>query len=153
MPSSYPAWLCIRAVWKSKKLDFTKAQVDPMDALKNKHICILRYYFWWKTLLANEKTWVLPKYTRFSKTPNKNQRGDLWLKEILNCFSSGILENLVYFGKTHVFEFSNVKMDVLEYCNILGKFVFVRSHEIFLIFLENQHFWFSTCPNMDHLQD
>ena len=29
-----------------KKWIFTIAQVDPMDAHKNKHICILRYCFW-----------------------------------------------------------------------------------------------------------
>ena len=49
----------------------------------------------------------------------------------------GVLENLVYFGKTHVFAFSNVKMDVLEYLNILGEFVFVSTHEICLNILEN----------------
>ena len=52
---------------------FTIAQVDPVEAHKNKHICVLRYCFWWKTALENAKTWVLAKYTRFFKTPNRNQ--------------------------------------------------------------------------------
>ena len=30
----------------------------------------------------------------------------------------------MYFGKTQIFAFTNVKMDVLEYLSILGEFVF-----------------------------
>ena len=66
-------WPVVGRFENLKNWIFTKAQVDPMDAHTNKHICILRNCFWWKTALENAKTLVLPKYTRFSKTPNRNQ--------------------------------------------------------------------------------
>ena len=44
-------------------------------------------------------------------------------------------------------ELCNVKMDVLEYLNILGEFVFVRPHEICQTILKDQHFLFSTPPS------
>ena len=49
-----------------------------------------------------------------------------------------VLENLVYFGKTHVFAFANVRKDVLEYLDVLSEFVFVSTHEICLNILENK---------------
>ena len=47
LPSLY--LLCHYAVGRfenQKKWIFTIAQVDPMDAHKNNHICVLRYCFW-----------------------------------------------------------------------------------------------------------
>ena len=38
---------------------FTGLQVDPIDAHKNKLIYALRYHIQPKTILENEKTWVL----------------------------------------------------------------------------------------------
>ena len=74
---------CKSTFWNS-----SKTQVDLMDAQKNKHICIL---FWWKTALENAKTWVLPNYTRFSKTPNINL---LIISDYFETCFSALIKNL-----------------------------------------------------------
>ena len=55
-----------------------------------------------------------------------------------------VLQNTLDF--THKMDFPNVKMDFLEYLNILGEFVFVSTHEICLNILENQHFLIFNLP-------